>query len=109
MKPGEGNDKRGLASMATLPVFYIEAHCAKRSLLLQKIQYQQFFGSPSLRDSRVPNYVVQSDVAARLHTISCEEEGHACYVLHSVPALVENESLGTEATFIAEQETKGCM
>lgn len=43
MKPGEGNDKRGLATMATLHVFYIEAHCAKRSLLSEKIQYQQFF------------------------------------------------------------------
>lgn len=89
--------------------FTLRLTAQKEVCYQRKFSISSFFGSPSLRDSRVPNYVVQSDVAARLHAISCEEEGHACYVLHSVPALVENESLGTEATLIAEQETKGCM
>lgn len=58
------------------------------TISLQSQRVWSVFGIPSLRDARVPYYVVQADVAARLHPISCEEEGCACNILHGVPALV---------------------
>ncbi len=104
-----------------VPVSYTEAHCAtviccianKVSCWKQfprtKPQCCQFFGVPSLRNACVPNNVVLSDVAACLHPICCKEEGHARYVLNCVPSLVQNEPLLTEATLVAEQETKSCV
>lgn len=51
--------------------------------------FPPFFSDvPSLRDARVADDVVQSDVAARLHAVGGEEEGHARHVLHGVPPLV---------------------
>lgn len=61
---------------------------------------------PSLRDARVPYDVVQADVAACLHPVSCEEEGCARNIFHRIPALVQNEPLFTEAALVIEQETK---
>lgn len=65
-------------------------------------------GVPALRDARVANYVVKIDVAARLHPVSGEEEGHARHVLHSVSPFVQEEALRTEAAFVTEQEAKSC-
>lgn len=70
--------------------------------------FSLFFNVPSLRDARVSNDVVQSDVAARLHTVGGQEEGHACHVLHGVPPLVQKEPLCAEAALVAEQESKSC-
>lgn len=61
---------------------------------------------PSLRDACVPNYVIQSNVAACLHTFCSKEKGHACNALHSVPPLVKNEPLCAESTFVIEEEAK---
>lgn len=68
-----------------------------------------FFYVPSLRDARVPDDVVQSDVAARLHTVGGEEEGRARHVLHGVSPLVQEEPLRAEAALVAEQESKSCV
>lgn len=65
-------------------------------------------GLPALRDARVTNYVVQADVAARLHPVGCEEEGHARHVLHGVSPLVQNEALRAESAFVTEQEAESC-
>lgn len=67
-----------------------------------------FFDVPSLRDARVPDDVVQSDVAARLHAVGGEEEGRARHVLHGVSPLVQEEPLRAEAALVAEQESKSC-
>lgn len=61
---------------------------------------------PSLRDPRVSNNVVQSDVAAGLNTFGCEEEAHPGHALHSVPPLVQDQPLGAEATLVVEEETE---
>lgn len=71
----------------TAYVFY-ETHWTTLLKQTQILVRVCVFGIPSLRDTRVPNYVVQADVAACLHPISCKEEGHARYVLNSVPLLV---------------------
>lgn len=63
---------------------------------------------PALRDARVTDYVVQADVAARLHSVGCEEEGHARHILHSVSPLVQKEALRAEAAFVTKQEAEHC-
>lgn len=65
-------------------------------------------GLPALRDARVPNDVVQIDVAARLHTVGCEQEGHARHVLHGVSPFAQDEALRAEAALVAKQEAKSC-
>lgn len=75
---------------------------------LYKVSGLSVFHIPPLRDACVPNYVVQANVAARLHPFSCKKEGHARHALHSVPTLVQDEAIRTEATLVAEQEAKSC-
>lgn len=71
--------------------------------------FPPLFDVPSLRDARVPDDVVQSDVAARLHAVGGEEEGRARHVLHGVSPLVQEEPLRAEAALVAEQESKSCV
>lgn len=50
----------------------------------------QIFSVPPLGDARVPNDVVQTDVAAGLHTFCWKEESHTRHALHSIPSIVQN-------------------
>ena len=57
---------------------------------------------PSLGDSHVPDDVVQADVAAGLHALRGEQEGHARLALHDVTPLAQHQTLGAEATLVVE-------
>lgn len=74
-----------------------------------KLRKGRTFGvTPALRDARVPDDVVQVDVAARLHAVGCQQEGHARHVLHGVSPFAQNEALRTEAALVVKQEAKSC-
>lgn len=92
-----------ILSSARLRYWYAnEAPCAEES------KSASVLGVPALRDARVTDYVVETDVAARLHSVGGEEKGHARHILHSVSPFVQKEALCTEAAFVTKQEAERC-
>lgn len=63
---------------------------------------------PSVRDAHVADDVVKADVAAGLHALRGEQEGHARLALHDVPPLAQHQTLGAEATLVVEEEPERC-
>lgn len=60
----------------------------------------------ALRDARVTDDVVQAHVAACLHALSSQQEGHAGHTLHRVTQLTQRQPLRAEAALVIEQEAK---
>lgn len=60
----------------------------------------------SVRDARVADDVVETDVAPRLHALRGEKETHPRCALHRVSALAELQPLRTEPTLLVKQEAK---
>lgn len=56
----------------------------------------------ALRDARVTDDVVQAHVAACLHALSSQQEGHAGHALHRVTALAQRQPLRAEAAIVVE-------